>query len=161
MAFHSEWINLKTTPLRFRVYSQSVYFVKRPSLDPSRTLLRHITATTTWTNNERLSFYSLTLRLINVFLFIFLLLCWVCIQRAMFMRILQVIVFSVFSVSLWQNNSVTILKKKILLFLNSGKASMAPANNLQAGISSKSIQTFLNLNKENIYKINFKPNYAG
>ncbi len=38
---------------------------------------------------------------------------------------------------------------------------MAPANNLQAGISSKSIQTFLHLNKENIYKINFKPNYAG
>ncbi len=39
-------------------------------------------------------------------MFVFLLLCWVCIQRTRFMCILQVF-FSILSVSLWQNYSAT------------------------------------------------------
>ncbi len=57
-----ECIYLKTTPLRFRMYSQYVYFVKQSRHHPTshpQTPLRHVTATTTWTNTERLSFTNI------------------------------------------------------------------------------------------------------
>ncbi len=91
-----KWINLKTSALRFRVYSQSVYFVKR--------WLRHVTATTTWTNNVFL-LTNITDQYIYCSMFVlFVLLCLITARRIYAhapSRLLH------FSVSLWDNYSAT------------------------------------------------------